>query len=142
MNCLVLNRVQQEKLNSGPRCGSCKSVLTVPQQPAYARKDSFDREVAYWPETLLVMFTSNSCVYCRISEPLVNDLAAKHAGRLKVLKVDTDEDKFFAERFKVTKTPTLLVYKAGQFVLRMDGPMKERSELVQWIENMISYSCE
>ncbi len=140
MNCLVLNRLPAGKLRENPRCGSCKNVLTVPNQPAYARKDSFDRDVSYWPETLLVMFTSVSAVYCRIAEPLVNDLAAKHAGRLKVLKVDADEDAYFTQRYKVTQTPTFLVFKAGEFVIRLDGPLKEKAELVQWIENLINYT--
>jgi len=139
-NCLVLNRVEESKLDSSPRCGSCKAELTVPRQPAYARQDTFDREVSYWPETLLVMFTSNACVYCRIAEPAISDLATRRAGRLKVLKVHVDGDKFFTEKFKVAKTPTFLVYKAGEFVIRMDGPLREKAELVQWVENLINYT--
>jgi len=139
-NCLVLNRVEEPKLGSSPRCGSCKTELTVPRQPAYARQDTFDREVSYWPETLLVMFTSNASVYCRIAEPLISDLAARRAGKLKVLKVDVDDDSYFKERFKVTETPAFLVFKAGEFVIRMDGLMKDKSELVQWVENLINYT--
>lgn len=139
-NCLTLNRVEASRLDHEPRCGNCKTVLTVPRQPVFARQDAFDRDVSYWPETLVVTFTSNSCIYCRISDPLMSELMVKHPGKLKVMKVDFDHDALLVERFKVTKTPSYLVYKAGEFVIRMDGPFREKAELGQWIENLISYT--
>ena len=79
-NCLTLNRVPQDRIGSGPRCGSCKSVIEVPRQPVPGRAESFDRDVAYWPETLLVMFWSPWCLYCKIYDPLVAELARGKAA--------------------------------------------------------------
>lgn len=140
IQCLTLNRVPRSKLAAGPRCGSCRAVLSAPSAPAFARADTIDREISYWPETLLLVFTSMSCVYCKISDPVVAELASAHTGRLKVLKIDADSDTYLTGRFKVTKTPSYLVYKNGAFVIRMDGPFKEKSELARWIENLISYT--
>ena len=139
-NCLGLNRVPQEKLESGPRCGSCKTVLVVPRQSLPATAASFDREVAYWPETLLVFFWSSWCLYCKIYESLVNDLIARNPGKLKVLKIDMETEAYLAQRFTVTKTPTFLVYKNGVFAVRMDGAPKDKSEFLNWIENLLNYT--
>jgi len=139
-NCLTLNRVPQDRIGSGARCGSCKNVLEVPRQPLHARSESFDRDVAYWPETLLVMFWSPWCLYCKIYDPLVAELAVQKAGMLKVLKVDIEAEAYLAQRLQVTKTPTFLVYKNGVFAVRMDGAPKEKSEFQAWIENLLNYT--
>ena len=139
-NCLTLNRAPQDRLDSGPRCGSCKNVLEVPRQPLHAKSESFDRDVAYWPETLLVMFWSPWCLYCKIYDPLVAELAAQKAGQLKVLKVDTEAEHYLSQKHTVTKTPTFLVYKNGVFAVRMDGAPKEKNEFLTWVENLLNYT--
>jgi len=139
-NCLMVNRVPLEKLGGKPACGNCKTVLDVPHEPLWARDDSFDREVAYWPETLLVVFTSSACLYCRISDPVVNELARQRAGKLKVMKVDIDTDEYLKQRFKITQTPTFIVYRNGVEVIRVDGAPKEKTDLQQWVDNLINFT--
>jgi thioredoxin 2 len=139
-NCLTLNRVPQDRLGSGPRCGSCKSVIEVPRQLVQGKAANFDRDVSYWPETLLVMFWSPWCLYCKIYEPLVAELAREKAGLLKVLKIDTEAEAYLAKRLTVEKTPTFLVYKNGVFAVRMDGAPKEKSEFQSWIDNLLNYT--
>jgi thioredoxin 2 len=139
-NCLMVNRVPQEKLSSKPACGNCRSFLEIPRQPVWAKLESFDRAVAYWPETLLVVFTSSSCLYCRIFEPVVNELAAQRIGKLKVMKVDVETDEYLAQRFTVTKTPTFIVYRNGVKIIRVDGAPKEKTDLVKWVDNLINYT--
>jgi thioredoxin 2 len=139
-NCLTLNRVPQDRIGSGPRCGSCKNVLEVPRQPVQGKSESFERDVAYWPETLLVMFWSHGCLYCKIYDPLAAELAAQKAGQLKVLKIDIEAEAYLAQRLQITKTPTFLVYKNGVFAVRMDGAPKEKGEFLTWIENLLKYT--
>ncbi len=139
MSCLVLNRVPQDKVTAGLLCGNCKSALTVPQAASFTTREKIDRDIAYWPETLLVVFTAPACVYCRIYDPVLAELAVSRAGRLKVLKVDIDTESSLSERFKIEKTPTYIVYKSGTQVLRMDGAPKDRGALVSWVDNLINY---
>jgi len=139
-SCLTLNRVPEDRVLSGPRCGSCKAAIAVPNQPVNGRSESFDRDVAYWPETLLVMFWSPWCLYCKIYDPLVADLAREKAGRIKVLRIDTESEPYLTQKMKVTKTPTFLVYKNGVFAVRMDGAPKEKTEFETWIGNLLKYT--
>ncbi|HUK99494.1 MAG TPA: thioredoxin domain-containing protein [Nitrospirota bacterium] len=139
-NCLMLNRVPQNKLFTNPVCGNCKTTLEFPQQPVWAKIDSFDRLVAHWPETLLVVFTSPLCVYCKIVDPVLQDLSWKKAGQLKVMKVDTESDFNLAERFKIEKTPTFIVYKNGEKILRVDGAPKDKTDIVKWVGNIIDFT--
>jgi len=136
--CLQLNRVPMDKLGKKPLCGSCKTNLEVPSQPEWVRAESFDRTVSSWAETLLVVFTAPLCVYCKIFEPVLQDLAQKRIGKLKVLKVDIDLDVTLAQRFKIEKTPTFIVYRGGVELIRIDGPPKDKSDLVMWVDNLIN----
>jgi len=138
--CLTLNRVPRERLMGGPKCGKCKVPLEVPTEPSWVRADAFDRTVANWPETLLVVFIAPMCVHCKIYEPLLNDLSRERAGILRVLKVDTETDPSLAQRFKVERTPTFVVYKDGEELIRVDGPPKEKTELRKWIDNLTGHA--
>jgi len=139
-NCLALNRVPQAKLLSKPVCGKCKAVLEFPRQPLWAKGESYDFAVANWPETLLVIFTAPICVFCRIVDPVITELARQNAGKLKVMKVDTEADELLSKRFKITKTPTFIVYKNGAELIRVDGAPKEKTDLVKWIDNLINFT--
>jgi thioredoxin 2 len=139
-SCLTLNRVPDDRIRNTPRCGSCKSALEVPTQPVQGKAESFDRDVAYWPETLLVMFWSPWCLYCKIYDPIVQDLMTKHPGKFKVLKIDSEAVPYLAQKHTVTKTPTFMVYKNGVFAVRMDGAPKDKSEFLSWITNLLNYT--
>lgn len=139
-NCLVLNRVPQDKLLSKPVCGKCKTVLKFPRQPIWAKSENFDRAISHWPETLLVVFTAPVCLFCKIVKPVVDDLARKNAGRLKVMTVDTETDADLAVRFNIEKTPTFIVYKNGVEVIRVDGAPKDKTDIVKWVENIIGFT--
>jgi thioredoxin 2 len=139
-DCLQLNRIPLDMLGGKSACGSCKAALEIPRQPIWAKPESFHRMVSYWPETLLVVFTAQMCLNCKIIEPMLENLAREKAGRLKVVKVDVESAEHLAQYFKIEKTPTFLVYKNGVEVIRVDGAPKEKSDLVTWIENLLSFS--
>jgi thioredoxin 2 len=133
-----LNRVPLEKIIGKPLCGNCKSVLDIPTGPVWLKKGTFDRVVSTWSETLLVEFIAPASVFCKIVEPIVNNLAREKAGKLKVIKVDIEADTYMAQRFKVEKTPTFIVFKNSAEIIRVDGAPKEKTDLVKWIENIIN----
>jgi thioredoxin 2 len=139
--CRQLNRVPLEKIKlvSKPLCGNCKSALDIPQEPVWAKRGTFDRVISSWAETLLVEFTATMCVHCKIVDPVVNELAREKAGKLKVLKVDTETDEYLKQRFQVEKTPTFLLYKNGVELYRVDGAPKDKTDLAKWVHNIIEF---
>jgi thioredoxin 2 len=136
-SCRTLNRVHSEKLSAHPLCGQCKASLDFPRAPVAATAATFDREIFDWPEYALLEFWAKWCGYCRMVEPVVNDVAAWHAGRLKVVRVDIDAEPVLARRFAVKATPTFIVFKNGTQVARMDGAPKEKLDLVQWLDQFL-----
>jgi thioredoxin 2 len=133
-SCRTLNRVPVDRLSNRPVCGSCRSLLTFPSAPVNATAGSFDRETNDWPGPLLVEFWSTTCGYCRMVEPVVNDIASWRAGRLKVLKVNIESETAVARRFDVMATPTFILFQNGRQVARIDGAPREKLDLVSWVD--------
>jgi thioredoxin 2 len=132
--CRTLNRVPTEKLASRPICGQCKAQLDFPRAPLNVTSSSYDQQVNDWPEILVAEFWAKWCGYCRAMEPYLNDLAARRAGRLKIIRVDVDAEQALARRFKIKATPTFILYLNGRQLARMDGAPQQQSELENWID--------
>jgi thioredoxin 2 len=135
--CRTLNRVPSDKLSAHPTCGQCKAPLDFPRAPITATAATFEHELFDWPEYALLEFWAKWCGYCRMAEPVVNDLAAWRAGRLKVVKVDIDAEPDLARRFTVKATPTFIMFRNGTRIARLDGAPKEKLDLVQWIDQFM-----
>ncbi len=74
---------------------------------------------------VLLDFYQASCAPCRALEPRLEAFARRHAGELRVLQVDVDEDAATAQRFGVQSLPTLIVFRDGEETARLDGLISE-----------------
>jgi thioredoxin 1 len=82
---------------------------------------NFDTEVLASQTPVLVDFWAEWCGPCRMLAPVVDDLAEEYKGRVKVGKLDTDANRNTAMRFSINAIPTVLVFKGGQLVQRLQG---------------------
>jgi thioredoxin 1 len=84
-------------------------------------EQSFDTEVVQSSVPVLVDFWAAWCGPCRAIAPTVEELAGEYAGKLKVVKVDVDENPDVSGKYGVQSIPTLLVFKNGEVVERLIG---------------------
>ena len=82
---------------------------------------TFDAEVLKSGTPVLVDFWAPWCGPCRAVAPTVDAIAQEFAGRLKVVKLNTDESGEVAMKYGVTSIPTLMVFKGGKVVERVLG---------------------
>ena len=81
----------------------------------------FDAEVLRSDRPVLVDFWAIWCGPCRMMAPVIDSLAEKYAGRVKVGKLDVDHNPMSAQRYNVRGIPTLLLFKDGQVVDQIVG---------------------
>jgi len=94
---------------------------------------AFDQEVLNSDVPVLVDFWAEWCGPCRMMTPTVEALAAEYKGRVKVGKLNVDENNGTAMRYNVRGIPTLLLFKAGKVVDQRVGATG-KSDLQKWLE--------
>ena len=82
---------------------------------------SFQSEVLESAEPVLVDFTAIWCSPCKMLDPVVKQLAQDWAGKVKVVKLDVDNNPHLAMDYQVMGVPTLILFKAGSPVERSSG---------------------
>jgi thioredoxin 1 len=82
---------------------------------------TFDRDVLNSDVPVLVDFWAEWCGPCRQMTPTIDALATDYAGRVKVGKVNVDENTQIAARYNIRGIPTLLVFKGGRVVEQLVG---------------------
>src|SRR5881396_3470999 len=83
--------------------------------------ENFSQEVLKSPVPVLVDFWAAWCGPCRAIAPAVEEIATEYNGRLKVVKVDVDENQEVSIRYGVRSIPTLIVFKNGDPVETLIG---------------------
>lgn len=96
-------------------------------------EQTFGSEVLEEAEPVLVDFWAAWCGPCRMVEPVVEELAKEMTGKLKVVRLNVDENPGIASRYQVMSIPTLAVFKGGQLAEKLVGyrPKAQLSEELQ-----------
>ncbi|HAS17785.1 MAG TPA: thioredoxin [Nitrospiraceae bacterium] len=88
-------------------------------------KDSWDAEVLQTNGVVLVDFWAAWCGPCRMVSPIVDDLSKEYEGRVKVLKLNTDENPDVAGRYQIMGIPTIMFFKDGKVVDKLVGALSK-----------------
>jgi thioredoxin 1 len=98
---------------------------------------NFDQEVMKSPTAVLIDFWAPWCAPCRAIAPIVDELAGEYAGRLKVVKVNTDENMQTPAKFGVRGIPNLVIVKGGQVKEQIVGAVGKQ-HLVRAIDSALA----
>ena len=88
--------------------------------------NSFEQDVLLAEGPVLVHFWAQWCGPCKAIAPTLEELAGDYEGRLKVVKVDVDENREAATRFGIRSIPSLLIFKDGAEVDRILGALPKQ----------------
>ena len=90
-------------------------------------KDSFEKEVLESKEPVLIDFYADWCGPCKMMAPVVEKLAEKYEGKVKVGKVNSDDEPELAQMFQVMRIPNFVIIKDGKVVDRVIGAVPQQA---------------
>lgn len=90
-------------------------------------KDSFEKEVLESKEPVLIDFYADRCGPCKMMAPVVEKLAEKYEGKVKVGKVNSDDEPELAQMFQVMSIPNFVIIKDGKVVDRVIGAVPQQA---------------
>jgi thioredoxin 1 len=102
----------------------------------HVTKDSFDDDVLKSDRPVLVDYWAEWCGPCKMIAPILEELATEYGDRVKICKVDVDENQDTAARFGIRGIPTLMLFKNGDVEATKVGALS-KSQLAAFLDSHI-----
>ncbi|MCR1899545.1 thioredoxin [Irregularibacter muris] len=99
-------------------------------------QDNFEQEVEKSDQPVLVDFWAEWCGPCQMVGPIIDDLAGEYDGKAKVAKLNVDEQKDLARKFRVMSIPSVLFFKDGKEVDRLVGA-QDKSQYASKLDSLL-----
>ncbi len=133
--CSALNRIPRRRLSEDPKCGRCHDKV-FPRKPVTVTDASWKAQVDECPITVLVDFWADWCGPCKAIAPVLEQIASERGGRLKIVKLNVDQNPKMAARFGVRSIPNLVLLRGPMHLDQMAGAMPKAS-LDAWLDRFI-----
>ena len=132
LNCGAKNRMPEDRIHDRPKCGKCGIPLVVKngqERPVDVTDATFSKEVIASSGSVLVDCWAPWCAPCRTVAPILDELADKYAGGVKIAKLNIDENPMITSQYTIQSIPTMLLFKDGKMINRLVGALpKEEIE--------------
>lgn len=134
-SCQAVNRIPSERLAQHPRCGKCKEALFTGHPLELTARD-FQQHIGRNDIPVVVDFWAAWCGPCKMMVPAYAQAVVKLEPRVRLAKLNTEQEPGVAAQFNIRSIPTLILFKAGREIARQAGAMSA-ADIVRWISGHI-----
>lgn len=99
---------------------------------------TFEAEVLQSKEPVLVDFFAEWCGPCKAMAPALEQVAAEMAGKVKIVKLDVDQNPGVTGKYGIRAMPTLMIFKNGEVAGQHVGALVQKKKLEDWINGTVS----
>jgi len=131
VNCGTTNRIPEDRLEDGPKCGKCKNTV-FNGKPADINVQIMNTVKANNATPVVVDFWAPWCGPCVGMAPAYEQATAELEPRYRMLKINTDTYPELNERFAIRGIPTLIMFSGGKEIARKTGAMG-LPDIVSWV---------
>ncbi|MFH1668086.1 MAG: thioredoxin [Candidatus Komeilibacteria bacterium] len=96
---------------------------------------NFEEEVLKAEQPVFVDFYASWCGPCKMMEPIIDELADEYKDKVKIVKLNVDENQVTAQKYQVMSIPTMMIYQKGEVLDQMVG-FQEKSALKNKFDNL------
>ncbi|MDD3907795.1 MAG: thioredoxin [Bacteroidales bacterium] len=122
----ILNMVARKQMRNIPVVADHEKIVTLTDKNFQTQTKN---------KLVLVDFWASWCAPCRMMAPVLNDAAAELKDNARIGKVNIEENRFLAQKFKIRNIPTMVLFKDGVEVSRFTG-VKNKEFLLRQIQNV------
>ena len=131
--CNAVNRIPQLRLTDQPKCGKCHHAL-FGGHPLELTASNFQKHIRRNDIPLLVDFWAPWCGPCKMMAPAFEQAAAQLEPRVRVAKLNTENEQAIGAQFGIRSIPTLALFRGGRELARQAGAMG-RADIIRWVES-------
>ncbi|MBS0849095.1 thioredoxin TrxC [Citrobacter sp. JGM124] len=133
-DCLGINRVPEERITEGAKCGRCGHPLFT-GKVVNATTETLDKLLKD-DLPVVVDFWAPWCGPCVNFAPVFKDVAEARNGKVRFVKVNTEAEQALSARFRIRSIPTLMIFKQGQMVEMLNGALP-KIQFEHWLDENI-----
>ena len=104
---------------------------------AFVTDASFEAEVIKSAEPVVVDFFAEWCGPCKAMAPTLDQVSQEMAGKVKVIKIDVDQNPEITQKYRIQAMPTLMIFKDGKVAAQQVGALVQKKKLEDWIKSSI-----
>ncbi|MBE5252011.1 thioredoxin TrxC [Mixta mediterraneensis] len=133
-SCQATNRVPQERLADGAKCGRCGNEL-FNGEVISATAATLDK---YLQDDLPVVvdFWAPWCGPCVNFAPVFKEIAGERSGQVRFIKVNTEAEPSLSTRFRIRSIPTIMLFRNGEMVDMLNGAMP-KAPFNEWLDESL-----
>ena len=131
LSCGQMNRLPEERLAAGPKCGVCGAPL-IPEKPVSVDFQTLEKAAKSDELPLLVDYWAPWCGPCRMMAPEFEKAAGLLKGQARLAKIDTERNPDATVRWNIRGIPAFILFREGRERARLSGA-RPAGQLVEWV---------